>query len=48
MMTSIYFLIFLSLVLGAGFALAFVWAVKTDQFKDIEEPKFQMLRDQDA
>lgn len=47
MMTSIYFLIFLSLVLGGLFALAFVWAVKKNQFKDIEEPKYQMLRDED-
>lgn len=47
MMFSIYFLIFLSLVLGALFALVFVWAVKKNQFKDIEEPKYQMLRDED-
>jgi len=47
MMISIYFLIFLSLVLGGLFAWAFVWAAKSNQFKDIEEPKYQMLREQD-
>ncbi len=47
MLISIYFLIFLSLVLGAAFAMLFVWAVKTNQFQDIEEPKYQMLRDED-
>ncbi|MDZ7291561.1 MAG: cbb3-type cytochrome oxidase assembly protein CcoS [candidate division KSB1 bacterium] len=47
MMISVYFLIFLSLVLGAGFAMLFVWAVKNNQFKDIEEPKYQMLREED-
>jgi cbb3-type cytochrome oxidase maturation protein len=46
-MISIYFLIFLSLVLGGLFAWAFVWAAKSNQFKDIEEPKYQMLREQD-
>lgn len=46
-MISLYFLIFLSLVLGGIFAGAFIWAAKTNQFKDIEEPKYQMLRDED-
>jgi cbb3-type cytochrome oxidase maturation protein len=46
-MISIYFLIFFSLFLGIIFALAFVWSVKSGQFKDIEEPKYQMLRDDD-
>ena len=47
MMISVYFLIFFTLVLGIIFATAFIWAVKTEQFKDIEEPKYQMLRDDD-
>jgi len=47
MMISVYFLIFFTLIIGVIFALAFVWAVKTDQFKDIEEPKYQMLRNDD-
>ncbi len=44
---SIYFLMFLSILLGAAFAVAFVWAVKTNQFRDIEEPKYEMLRHND-
>ena len=47
MMISVYFLIFFTLILGVIFALAFVWATKSGQFKDIEEPKYQMLRDDD-
>ena len=47
MMISVYFLIFFSLLLGIIFALAFVWSVKSGQFKDVEEPKYQMLRDDD-
>lgn len=47
MMVSVYFLIFFSLVMGALFALIFVWAVKTNQFENIEEPKYAMLRDDD-
>jgi cbb3-type cytochrome oxidase maturation protein len=35
------------LFLGIIFALAFVWSVKSGQFKDIEEPKYQMLREDD-
>ena len=47
MVISVYFLIFLSIALGVLFALGFVWAAKTNQFKDIEEPKYRMLRDED-
>jgi cbb3-type cytochrome oxidase maturation protein len=47
MLISVYFLIFLSVGLGVLFALAFVWAAKHNQFKDIEEPKYQMLRNED-
>jgi cbb3-type cytochrome oxidase maturation protein len=47
MMISVYFLMFLSIVLGVLFALGFVWAAKTNQFKDIEEPKYRMLREDD-
>jgi cbb3-type cytochrome oxidase maturation protein len=47
MLVSLYFLVFLSVGLGVIFALGFVYAAKTNQFKDIEEPKYQMLRDQD-
>lgn len=47
MMISVYFLIFFSLVMGVIFALVFMWAVKQGQFKDVEAPKFEMLRDDD-
>jgi cbb3-type cytochrome oxidase maturation protein len=47
MLVSLYFLVFLSVGLGVIFALGFIYAAKTNQFKDIEEPKYQMLRDQD-
>ncbi len=47
MMISVYFLMFLAILGGALFALMFSWAAKTGQFKDIEEPKYQMLRDED-
>lgn len=47
MMISVYFLIFFSLVMGVIFAGVFVWAVKNNQFKDIEAPKYEMLRDDD-
>lgn len=48
MMISVYFLMFLSVLIGVIFALAFAWAAKTNQFKDIEEPKYRMMRDDDA
>ncbi|HUN65162.1 MAG TPA: cbb3-type cytochrome oxidase assembly protein [Bacteroidota bacterium] len=48
MMISVYFLIFMSLGLGGLFAAVFVWAAKHNQFKDIEEPKYQMMRDDDG
>ncbi len=47
MIISTYFLIFVALILGAIFVFAFVYAVKTDQFKDVEEPKYQMMREDD-
>ncbi len=47
MIISVYFLIFFALVVGGIFAAIFVWAVKANQFKDIEAPKYEMLRDDD-
>ena len=47
MMASLYFLMFFSVGVGVLFVFAFIWAAKHNQFKDIEEPKYQMLRDQD-
>ncbi len=47
MLISTYFLIFVALLLGLIFAVSFIWAVKSGQFKDVEEPKYQMMRDDD-
>jgi cbb3-type cytochrome oxidase maturation protein len=45
MLVSTYLLIFISLLFGLIFIAAFIWAVKSGQFTDIEEPKYQMMRD---
>jgi|WetSurMetagenome_2_1015567.scaffolds.fasta_scaffold58028_4 cbb3-type cytochrome oxidase maturation protein len=47
MIASVYFLVFLSVALGVVFTLGFIYAAKTNQFKDIEEAKYQMMRDDD-
>ncbi len=47
MIISVYFLIFFSLIMGVVFAVVFMWAVKHGQFKDVEAPKYEMLRDDD-
>jgi cbb3-type cytochrome oxidase maturation protein len=38
-------LIAVSLALGAGAWLLFLWAVSTDQYDDVERPKHRMLDD---
>lgn len=45
MLGTTYLLIFISLMIGLIFIGAFIWAVKSGQFTDIEEPKYQMMRD---
>jgi len=47
MLWTTYFLIFLSLLVAVLFGVGFVWAVKSGQFKNVEEPKYQMLRGED-
>jgi cbb3-type cytochrome oxidase maturation protein len=47
MLTSTLILIVLSLFLGTGVWLVFVWAVKKGEFDDIEGPKHRMLEDDD-
>ena len=42
---SIVLLIVLSLCLGAGCWLIFIWAVKKGEFEDVEKPKHRMLDD---
>ena len=39
------FLIVLSLVLGVGAWLFFMWSVKSGQYEDPEGPKYRMLED---
>jgi cbb3-type cytochrome oxidase maturation protein len=40
-------LIVVSLVLGVAAWLLFLWAVKSDQYDDVERPKHRMLDDED-
>ncbi|MGC2061937.1 MAG: cbb3-type cytochrome oxidase assembly protein CcoS [Thermodesulfovibrionales bacterium] len=46
-MWTIGFLIFLSIILGIGAWLFFVWSVKSGQYDDPEGPKYRMLEDED-
>ena len=46
-MWTIGFLIFLSLVLGIGAWLFFIWSVKSGQYDDMEGPKHRMMEDED-
>ncbi len=46
-MWTVGFLIFLSLCLGTGAWLFFLWSVKSGQYDDIEGPKYRMLHDDD-
>ncbi|MEN8222195.1 MAG: cbb3-type cytochrome oxidase assembly protein CcoS [Acidobacteriota bacterium] len=47
MLWTTIFLIFLAIIFALVFVFGFIWAVKSGQFKDVEEPKYQMLRDED-
>lgn len=40
-------LIAVSLALGFAAWLLFLWAVKSDQYDDVERPKYRMLDDDD-
>ncbi len=42
---TVFLLVFISLVLGAGAWLLFVWSVRTNQYEDVEAPKHRMLDD---
>ncbi len=46
-MWTIFYLIGVSLVLGIGVWLFFMWAVKSGQFEDSEDAKYRMLDDDD-
>lgn len=45
--SSLLILIVLSLFLGTGCWLVFIWAVKKGEFDDIERPKHRMLDEDD-
>ncbi len=45
-MATTVLLILISLVLGAAAWLLFLWAVKSDQYDDVERPKHRMLDDE--
>ena len=47
MFKSIFILVVLSLCVGIGAWLIFIWAVKKGEFDDIERPKYRMLDDDD-
>ena len=47
MLKSIIILIILSLCIGTGAWLFFIWAVKRGDFDDVEGPKYRMLDDDD-
>jgi cbb3-type cytochrome oxidase maturation protein len=46
-MWTLTFLVVLSLSLGIGAWLFFVWSVKSGQYDDVEGPKHRMLDDDD-
>jgi cbb3-type cytochrome oxidase maturation protein len=41
-------IITVSLALVAGIAAVFIWAVRSDQFEDLEGPAWRMLQDDDS
>ncbi len=45
MFKSILILMLLSLFIGTGAWLVFIWAVKKGEFDDMEGPKYRMLDD---
>jgi cbb3-type cytochrome oxidase maturation protein len=45
---TVLLLIAISLALGTAAWLLFLWAVKSDQYDDVERPKHRMLDDEDA
>jgi cbb3-type cytochrome oxidase maturation protein len=47
-MWTITFLIILSVLLGIGAWVLFVWGVNKGQYDDSERPKYRMLDDEDG
>lgn len=46
-MWTLFFLIFLSIILGIAAWLFFMWSVKSGQYDDMEGSKYRMLDDED-
>jgi cbb3-type cytochrome oxidase maturation protein len=46
-MWTLSFLIILSIALGLGAWLFFIWSVKSGHYDDIERPKHRMMDDED-
>lgn len=46
--SSLIALIVLSLFLGCGCWLVFIWAVNKGEFSDIERPKYRMLEEDEG
>ncbi len=46
-MSVIYLLLPLSLCLGGGALLLFIYGLKTGQFEDLETPAYRILYDED-
>ena len=46
-MESLYLLVPIALVLVAGIVWVFLWAVKSDQFDDLEGPAHRIIMDDD-
>jgi len=45
-MWTTFLLVFISIVLGVGAWLLFVWAVRSDQYEDVEGQKHRILDDE--
>jgi len=43
---TIFLLFFLCLTMGIGGWLFFIWAVKTDQFENLEETKYKIIEEE--
>jgi cbb3-type cytochrome oxidase maturation protein len=46
-MSALYILIIISLLVAAGFLLAYIWAVKNGQYDDHHTPSIRILWDEE-
>ena len=46
-MEIIYFLLPLALLIALGFLAAYIWALKSGQYDDLDTPAYRMLLDYD-